>query len=280
LYSNLALIQKDQGDLPAARASIERSIKINEKHFAPDHPRLAISYSNLAMIQQAQGDLPGARAQHRVQHQDQREHFAPDHPTLAISYSNLAPIQKDQGDLPGARPASSGSIKIKEKHFAPDHPTLAISYNNLARIELAEGNRAAACASFRKALAILLKHFGEDHPQVKSVRENMRAAGCEEELPKAGKRQEVRRRSPPRPTRGSAATFRSLTVAAQNKPAAGRHATRTTTLPLPPPYEAGVAMRPICFCGVRAGDILMGVAPVDRGWPRRITPDGAVDEPR
>ena len=59
-YSNLATIQQDQGDLPGARASMERAIAIDSKHFAPDHPTFATSYNNLALICKDEGDRAAA----------------------------------------------------------------------------------------------------------------------------------------------------------------------------------------------------------------------------
>jgi tetratricopeptide (TPR) repeat protein len=172
-YSNLATIQQDQGDLTRARATIERAITIQEKHFAPDHPTLATPYSNLATIQQDQGDLPGARASIERAIAIDEKHFAPDHPTLATRYSNLAMIQQAQGDLPGARTSIERAITIKEKHFAPDHPTLAVSYSNLATIQQAQGDLTGARASIERAIAIDEKHFAPDHPTLATPYSNL-----------------------------------------------------------------------------------------------------------
>ncbi|HEX8875891.1 MAG TPA: tetratricopeptide repeat protein [Phycisphaerales bacterium] len=179
-YGNLAMIQMDQGDLPQARANLEKAIAIQSKHFDPDHPTFATSYSNLAMIQKDQGDLPSARASMERAIAIQSKHFDPDHPTFATSYSNLAMIQQDQGDLAGARASMERAIAIDSKHFGPDHPTFATSYNNLAHICIAEGDRHAARENFKKALGILLKHFDEGHPHVKIVRASMEQIGCGE----------------------------------------------------------------------------------------------------
>ncbi|MBK8913947.1 MAG: tetratricopeptide repeat protein [Phycisphaerales bacterium] len=163
-YSNLALIQRAQGDLPGARASMERAIAIESKHFAPDHPTFATSYSNLALIQRAQGDLPGARASMERAIEIDSKHFAPDHPTFATRYSNLAMIQKDQGDLPGARASMERAIEIGIKHFGPEHPLLATYSSNLALIQQAQGDLSGARASMERAIAIAEKHFAPDHP--------------------------------------------------------------------------------------------------------------------
>jgi len=163
-YSNLGAIQQAQGDLPGARASMERAIAINSKHFAPDHPTFATRYSNLALIQQDHGDLPGARASMNRAIAIDSKHFGPDHPNLATSYSNLALIQKAQGDLPGARASMERAIAIESKHFAPDHPTFATRYSNLALIQQAQGDLPGARASMERAIAINSKHFAPDHP--------------------------------------------------------------------------------------------------------------------
>jgi Tfp pilus assembly protein PilF len=186
-YSNLAAIQKDQGDLPGARASMERAIAIAEKHLGPDHPNLAAMRSNLATILQDQGDLPGARASMERAIAVNQKHFAPDHPTFAIRYCNLAAIQKDQGDLPGARASMERAIDIEEKHFALDHPTLATSYSNLAMIQQDQGDLSGARASMERAIAIDEKHFAPDHPTFATRYNNLagicfaegdRAAAC------------------------------------------------------------------------------------------------------
>jgi tetratricopeptide (TPR) repeat protein len=163
-YSNLAMVQQVQGDLPRARASMERAIAIQAKHFDPDHPTFATSYSNFALIQKDQGDLPGARASMERAIAIDSKHFAPDHPVVAIHYSNLAIVQQDQGDLPEARASMERAIAIQSKHFDPDHPTFATSYSNFALIQKDQGDLPGARASMERAIAIGSKHFAPDHP--------------------------------------------------------------------------------------------------------------------
>lgn len=178
LLNDLAMIQQAQGDLPAARTSMERAIAIEQRHSAPDHPTLAYGYSNLGLIQKNQADFPAARASIERAIDIQQKHFAPDHPTLGTSYSNLALVQLAQEDLSAARASMERAMVIQQKHFAPDHPNFGRIYTNLAGLCGAEGDHAAACANFNKALVIFLKHFDENHPNVKLVRRLMKDAGC------------------------------------------------------------------------------------------------------
>jgi hypothetical protein len=166
-YSNLALILQALGDLPAARARMERAIEILEKALPPDHPTLATSYSNLALILKDLGDLPAARARMERAIEIFEKALPPGHTHLATCYSNLAMILKDLGELPAARARMERAIGIEEKAFAPDHPTLATSYHNLADIAFDEGKPRAALALEERALAIWRKHFDDQHPHVK-----------------------------------------------------------------------------------------------------------------
>jgi tetratricopeptide (TPR) repeat protein len=172
-YSNLALIQQVQGDLPAARANIERAIAIDSKHLVEDHLTFAIRYSVLAGIQQVQGDLPAARANIERAIAIDSKHLAEDHPTFAIRYSNLALIQRAQGDLPAARANIERAIAIDSKHFPEDHPSLASSYANLALIQRSQGEWPAARANVERAIRIGTKQFGAHHPSLATWYNNL-----------------------------------------------------------------------------------------------------------
>jgi len=76
------MIQKDQGDLPGARASMERAIAIESKHFAPDHPTVATSYNNLAGICYHEGDRAAACANFKKALAIFLKHFDDNHPNV------------------------------------------------------------------------------------------------------------------------------------------------------------------------------------------------------
>jgi len=81
-YSNLALIQQAQGDLPGARASMERAIAIQSKHFAPDHPTFATSFNNLAHICKDEGNRAAACANFKNALAILLKHFDESHPNV------------------------------------------------------------------------------------------------------------------------------------------------------------------------------------------------------
>ncbi len=172
--SDLARVLRDLGEYAAARQRMEAAIAIQEKHFPPDHPTLAISYSNLALILKDLGEYAAARQRMEAAIAIFEKHFPPDHPNLAASFSNLAAILRDLGEYAAARQRMEVAIAIEQKHFPPDHPTLATSYNNLAHIELADGHKRRACELWRQAYAIFTKHFAADHPHVRQVEKTLR----------------------------------------------------------------------------------------------------------
>lgn len=166
-YSNRAVIQRFQDELPGARSNMERAIAIAESSLGPEHPKVATMRSNLAVIQQYLGDLPGALANMERAIAIDEKHFAADHPTLAIRYSNLALIQQELGDLPGARANMLQTIEIMTTNYGPDHPHVAVALNNLAHIAVDEGNIPEAVALWRKSYPIRLKALGPEHPYTK-----------------------------------------------------------------------------------------------------------------
>ena len=73
---------------------MERAIEIDKKHFAPDHPNLAIRYCNLAMILHDMGDREGARRYIELAIDIARKHFGPEHPSMKTLMENRGDIMK------------------------------------------------------------------------------------------------------------------------------------------------------------------------------------------
>jgi tetratricopeptide (TPR) repeat protein len=164
LFSNLALLLKDLGELGEARRRMEHAIETEERQFDPDHPTLAVSYSNLATILKDLGQVEQARRLMERAIEIDEKHFDPDHPTLANRYSNIAAILRDLGELEDARRRMDRAIEIDERYFDPDHPTLAIRYSNMATILKDLGELGAARGRMERAIEIEERHFDPDHP--------------------------------------------------------------------------------------------------------------------
>ena len=59
---NLGNVQLELGELPVARATLERALAIFKTIYGPDHPRVAMTLGNLGIVHQKLGELPVARA--------------------------------------------------------------------------------------------------------------------------------------------------------------------------------------------------------------------------
>jgi Tfp pilus assembly protein PilF len=54
-------VQRQLGDLTAARRTLQRALAINEAVYGPEHPQIARTLRNLAIVQRQLGELEEAR---------------------------------------------------------------------------------------------------------------------------------------------------------------------------------------------------------------------------
>jgi len=172
-YSNLALVERDLGNLREAKQLSQRTIEIQEKHFQPDSPEVSISYSNLAYVEWNLGNFSEAKRLWQRAIEIQEKHFEPDDPRLAVRYSNLALVEHDLDNLSEAKRLSQRAIEIQEKHFESDHPTLAVRYSILARVERDLRNFSEAKRLSQRAIEIGEKLFAPDHPTLGTYYSNL-----------------------------------------------------------------------------------------------------------
>ncbi|MFH0736479.1 MAG: tetratricopeptide repeat protein [bacterium] len=166
LYSSLAMVEQDLGNLNIAKEYLLKAIKIDEINPEPNQPNQAIFYSNLASIEQDLGNFIFAKDLFLKAHSINVSNYEPNHSSLAISYSNLATIEQNLGNLNFAKDYLVKAIKINESNFDPNHPTLAIRYSNLAIVEQALGNLNVAKDYLIKAIKIDESNYEPNHPNL------------------------------------------------------------------------------------------------------------------
>ncbi len=172
-FSHLGLLERNLGNLTAARRILQRAIQIDKTYFDPDHPILAIRYSNLGLVEQDLGNLfeAGRLFRHAIQIGEKQPD--PDYPTLAMWYSNLGNLERDLRNLSEAGRLLRHTIQIGEKHFDPDHPNLAMWYSNLGLVERDLRNLTEAKRLFQRAIQIDEKQFEPDHPSLATIYSNL-----------------------------------------------------------------------------------------------------------
>ena len=159
-----------QGDLPGARATLERVLEIQATVFGTEeHPDVAAALHELAIVLRAQGDLPGARATlERVLEIQATVFGTEEHPDVATALDALAIVLHTQGDLPGARATLERALEIKATVFGTEeHPDVAAALHELARVLHTQGDLPGARATLERVLEIQATVFGtEEHPHV------------------------------------------------------------------------------------------------------------------
>ena len=166
LLNQIGIYLQIRAEFVEARHVLERTVRIAEKAFGPEHPKVATAVNNLGNVLLELGDMPGARqAIERALKIDVKA-FGPEHPNVAIRANNIGNVLRAIGDLPGARQAFERALKIDEKAFGPEHPNMARDVNNLGSVLRDLWDLSGARQAFERALKIAEKEFGPEHPHV------------------------------------------------------------------------------------------------------------------
>jgi tetratricopeptide (TPR) repeat protein len=83
------MFQLELGELPAARATLERALAIEEAAYGPDHPEVAMTLGNLGNVQRELGELPVVRATLERALAIFKTIYGADHPRVAMTLGNL-----------------------------------------------------------------------------------------------------------------------------------------------------------------------------------------------
>jgi tetratricopeptide (TPR) repeat protein len=123
LLHELGRMLRAQGDLPGARATLERTLEINATVFGTEeHPSVATSLHELAGVLHAQGDLPGARATlERTLEIKARLYGSRDHYSTALSEMNLGFLLLEQGDPARAVALLRHAYQVFHSQLGPEH---------------------------------------------------------------------------------------------------------------------------------------------------------------
>ena len=143
-----------EGNYPEAIYVAQNSIKLAEKTFGAQDPRVAASMNNLATLYRIVGRYDDAEAYY-IQSLTIRENaLGPQHRQVATSQNNLAGLYRARGRLDEAELLYLRALKIRKMTLGPDHPEAAAVLANLAALYKAQKDFAAAEPLYQRALAI------------------------------------------------------------------------------------------------------------------------------
>jgi tetratricopeptide (TPR) repeat protein len=112
---NLAILRRQQGQLPAAAELYQRALAIREREQGTDHPDVATTLNNLAGIEAAQGNYDGAQPLLERALKIRQGALGATHPLTAQSMNNLALLYAAQGNATAAEPLYQSALAILEK---------------------------------------------------------------------------------------------------------------------------------------------------------------------
>ena len=171
--SNLALVLRALGDLPASLRLCKGSLRIAEAALGNSDLSVATCLNNLGGVLEDMGDMEAARQHYARALAIMEESAGPDDPGLAPCLNNLGIVLQSLGDAEGGRTCLERSLVITEKAFGPDHPKTATLLANLGLALERCGEADAAREVLERAVAIAEGGLGPDHPNLAPVLSNL-----------------------------------------------------------------------------------------------------------
>jgi len=123
------------GDAAKQRELLERSLRIQEAHYGPDHVEVAVTLTNLG---NAYGSLGDAAKQRELLERSLRideAHYGPDHVAVAVTLTSLGNAYGSLGDAAKQRELLGRAVEIFERNYGMAH-----SYTQKAKRAYAECN--------------------------------------------------------------------------------------------------------------------------------------------
>ncbi len=167
--SMLALMTRDAGDLPRARAIQEEVFAAYEELLSPDDAQFIGFKVDLATTRARLGDHRGAEALLR----SALVALPPDHERIDVVRSNLAGALIDLRELDEARELLEGVLERREQSLPDTHPALLSARSKLSRLLMEQGDFASARLLLEDALEVLERTVPPDNPDLALTRLNL-----------------------------------------------------------------------------------------------------------
>ncbi len=157
---------RQRADLASAKACFERTLRIGEMAYGPDHPKVATRVNNLGRVLQDQSKLAAAKACFERALRIDEAAYGPAHPSVATDVNNLGGVLRGLGDLAGAKACYERALRIDEAGGEPDNREVASIVTNLGSVLKDLGDLVGARACFERVQCIDEMAYGADHPEV------------------------------------------------------------------------------------------------------------------
>jgi hypothetical protein len=161
--SNLISTLAEQGNVPATRALLERSLSIHRQEFGEEHPRTLKILASLAGTLIEQGKLDAAE---KIINHSLKIHYkvlGEDNPDTLTMMNSLVVLYFEQGNLTAGRAMGERVLAARRRVSGEDHPGTIIAMSNFAKILREQGDLYAARDLQERGLEVFSRIMGQDH---------------------------------------------------------------------------------------------------------------------
>jgi CHAT domain-containing protein/tetratricopeptide (TPR) repeat protein len=160
--TNLADVQRAEGDTQAAEAGYRRSIDLYAEQLGADSPRLLYPLPHLGKLLLENGDIDGARQALDRAMKIAEKSYGMDHHLVVATLRTLAEIDLAQGQYAQARELIERALRTNVKEFGQDHPAVSQLRALLAEAVYGMGGDDPAALT----LALAAEASGQAHVQL------------------------------------------------------------------------------------------------------------------
>lgn len=159
----MADVERQRSNFPAAEADLRRALAIESALLAPTDMELSHVYNNLGLVVQSQGRL--AEAKGLFEHAVAISRRYPNQWTeTLVMMSNLGAVLAETGDVVRAEPVMREVLGQRRERLGNDHPQTIRSMVRLSRVLRGRGNYTEAVQLLRASLAAYQRVLGPGHP--------------------------------------------------------------------------------------------------------------------
>ncbi len=171
--SNLANLERAQGNLDVAQRLLERAVDLYSRNGPLDSPELAKGLNNLALAlwkQQKHREAASVFERALAIHRKNEGELST---LVAGTEDNLANMFTQMGDFEAARTHNQRALSIAERLYDRPHPNLALFLNTAGFLAAERSELEEAVRFFRRALVVYEQTRGLNHPDVAYTLKNL-----------------------------------------------------------------------------------------------------------
>lgn len=166
VIKNLAGLNYQEGNYPAALSKYRRSLELSEELLDPGHPLLGKALHNVGVAHHVNGDINEAFDHYERALETYEVTRGANHPLIATTHSALAMLYQDTGDFTSARRHFESAKQGIAQGFGRDHPRYAILLSELGILLELSGEYEEAEQLQREALGIRRNAFDLPHGDI------------------------------------------------------------------------------------------------------------------